>query len=270
MSDDGRAAIGELIAGMRRQLEAMTAASDPKRFFHGTYLRTTITVAADIDAGGFLDAGWMRRWDVVFAGYYLDALDRDRAGAPVPGPWRVAFRAAGGPPGRPALEPVRHVLLGMNAHINYDLPQALLQVITPDEFDDPGVLAARHRDHERLDRVLHEQIDAEDVALRAVSRVRLIDRMMRPANQAATRRLLAESRAKVWDNAIVLNRARRDGAAAYRAALDRLERLCQDRVARLTTPGPVLITLATRGFGVRLAGHRDNARAAASGLGDSD
>jgi Family of unknown function (DUF5995) len=39
------------------------------------------------------------------------------------------------------------VLLGMNAHINYDLPQARLAVIKDEEFGDAATLARRQADH---------------------------------------------------------------------------------------------------------------------------
>ena len=75
----------------------------------------------------------MERWDVAFAGLYLDALDAHLSGTSRPSrPWRLAFDAA------PDLPPLLNVLLGVNAHINYDLPQALLAVITDDEFERPA------------------------------------------------------------------------------------------------------------------------------------
>ena len=83
---------------------------------------------------------WVDRWDVAFARLYLDALEAGQRGEPVPAPWAVAFGAAEREPRLPA---VRHVLLGMNAHINYDLPQALLAVISDEEFGDPAVRAAQ-------------------------------------------------------------------------------------------------------------------------------
>ena len=46
------------------------------------------------------------------------------------------------------------VLLGINAHVNNDLPQALLAVISDDDFAEPGVVDRRRRDHERIDGVL--------------------------------------------------------------------------------------------------------------------
>src|SRR5215467_8129453 len=113
---------------------------DRRLAFHTTYLRTTQAVAEALRAGAFEDTDWVDRWDVAFAQLYLDALDADRRGDPVPEPWAVAFAAAEAQPGLPA---VRHVLLGMNAHINYDLPQALLAVISDAEFEDPAVRARR-------------------------------------------------------------------------------------------------------------------------------
>jgi hypothetical protein len=56
----------------------------------------------------------------------------------------------------------------MNAHIN-DLPQALLAVITDEEFDDPALLTRRRSDHQAIDRVLASRVAAEDDELAAVS-----------------------------------------------------------------------------------------------------
>ena len=167
----------------------------------------------------------------------------------MPGPWRIAFDAAHD---QPDLPPLRHVLFGLNAHINYDLPQALLAVIPPADFDDPAVRRSRENDHQHVDVVLQARVGAEDAELNAISRVTLLDRLLRPANRAASRRFLAEARRKVWRNAAVLDRARRVGAEPYAATLAVLETLCADRVRDLTGPGPVLLSLARKGFGVVL------------------
>jgi hypothetical protein len=167
-----------------------------------------------------------------------------------PEPWAVAFAAGRGADGLP---PLRHVLLGMNAHINYDLAQSLLAVISEPEFDDPGLLAARHADHEHIDQVLVARVGAEDTELEALSGPRsLTDRLLQPLNRLATRRLLRESRAKVWANTRLLDTARRAGPDAYTARLAELERLAAARVADLTAPGQVVLKLAVKGFGVRL------------------
>ena len=182
--------IDHLLADMHAEGARLTAAGDARRFFHATYTRTTRAVADEIERGGFADNDWVRRWDLAFADYYLAALAADRAGEPVAGPWRVAFDTARD---HPEMPPVRQVLFGMNAHINYDLPQALLRVIDEAGFDDEGLLATRLADHHHLDTVLLSRIGAEDEELAAVSQLTLLDRLIRPLNRTATGRFLTES-----------------------------------------------------------------------------
>jgi hypothetical protein len=239
--------IEELIDRMAALLESLQAARDPRRFFHATYQRTTIAVADRIRDGGFDDADWVERWDVAFADLYLDALQAARDGRRPARPWAAAF-------GAPAdLPPLRHVLLGMNAHVNYDLPQALLAVITDEEFADPVLLARRKADHRAIDDVLAARVGAEGDELAAISRPpSRLDRLLRSASQRATRRFLREAREKVWANAVALSGARASGPEAYASALERLADLSAAKVTDLQAPGQVLLKLAVSGFGVRL------------------
>ena len=186
-----------LIARMDALLVQLREQQDPRRFFHATYLRTTRAVGAELAAGGFLDTAWVQRWDVVFAGFYLDALEAHRRGGRVPGPWAVAVGAGAAVP--------------------------------------------------------------ETAGRRSPP-----DRLLGPANRLAAKRFLVEARAKVWGNARVLARARRQGEAAYQARRAELERLATGRVAELVRPGPVLLRLATRGFGITLPARGDTAAAAAA------
>jgi hypothetical protein len=233
---------------MEELLAPMEAAGDPARFFLGTYLRTTRAVGAAIDAGLFEDPRWVSDWDVDFAELYLDALEafrRDPASAPAP--WREAFGT------RADARPEAHVLLGMNAHINYDLPQSLLRAVPVAEFADPGVLARRERDHARIDEVLAGRVAAEDVALQAAgSRRTVVDRLAAGLNRRAARVLLRESRRKVWANTTALHAARLRGPEVLAARIAELEALGAARVADLRRPGPVLLRLAVTGFGVHL------------------
>jgi hypothetical protein len=238
--------IDALIERMKELLEPMEAAGDPKRIFHATYLRTTIAVAEEIKRpGGFADPEWTERWDVAFADLYLEALEQVRAGEQTSRPWAVAF---GAPPGLPVLN---RLLLGMNAHINYDLPQALLAVIADEEFDDAHLIAAREADHKAIDDILAARVSAEgDELTRIHGSGSLLNRLLRPFNQSGTRRFLREARQKVWANAISLSQARRTGA--YAARLAELEELSAAKVTELQAPGQVLLKLAVKGFGVRL------------------
>jgi len=211
------------------------------RFFLDTYQRTTRAVGHAVDAGQFEDPDWVERWDVAFAELYLAALD-----APIaPRPWRLAFSAP------PELPPLRHVLLGINAHVNYDLPQALLAVISDAQFGDAALMASRRRDHERIDGVLASRVGAEDVELSASGKT-LLDRVLTPLNRLGSKRFLRESRQKVWHNTLELQQARVAGETAYRTRLAELELLSAARIADLLAPGQVILRLAVAGFGVVL------------------
>jgi hypothetical protein len=238
--------VAEVTARMRQRLENLPRHAAHRAAFLGAYLRTTEAVGTALSNGDFEDASWVERWDVVFAEFYLRAHDADLAGdkGAVPRPWRLAFDA-------PAeLTALRHVLLGINAHVNYDLPQAMLAVISPREFSDSRLLASRHRDHERIDAVLAGRVKAEDAALAGPRR--LLDRALTPLNRFSSRRFLRESRQKVWHNVTELHTARMISEDAYLIRRAELEVLSAARIADLLAPGQVLLRLAVAGFGVVL------------------
>ncbi|MFP5347525.1 MAG: DUF5995 family protein [Actinomycetes bacterium] len=241
-------ALAGVVEQMQRRLDALPPDRAHRRLFLSTYQRTTSAVGRAIEQAGFEDPDWVERWDVAFADLYLVAHDGDLAGEParVARPWRLAFAA---PPELPAL---RHVLLGINAHINCDLPQALLAVISDEEFADPVLLDRRRRDHERIDAVLSSRVAAEDEQLGPGAERTPFDRLLTPLNRTASKRFLKEARQKVWHNTAELQRARLAGHEGYRERLAELELLSAAKVADLLAPGQVVLRLAVGGFGVAL------------------
>jgi hypothetical protein len=214
--------VDDVIARMVALLDPLEADGDPGRYFLGTYLRITRAVRAALADGTFEDAAWVERWDVDFAGLYLDALEAHRRDpATAPAPWRRAFSAS------PTLRPEGHVLLGVNAHINFDLPQSLVRVIPAAEFGDPHTLARRRRDHERIDGVLASRVATEDVELQRAGDPRTwLDRLLTPVNHlAAAGRARGAQRRPGRRPA-----AARSGAAPARGA--RLRRQSPDRLTR--------------------------------------
>lgn len=231
--------IEAVLSRMQTVIGAIPPSLTHRRFFAGTYLRTTRAVGDAVDHAFFEDPDWVERWDVAFANLYLDAEQEPDTAAR---PWRLAFDA---PAGLPQL---RHVLLGINAHINYDLPQALLAVIGDDEFADPVLLARRKRDHERIDAILASRVRRED----AQNHRTVTDRLLAPLNHRASRRFLAEARRKVWHNTEELQRSRLAGPEQYRRRLAEVEVLSAAKIADLLAPGQVLLRLAVTGFGIVL------------------
>ena len=243
--------LDELLKRMEELLAPMIERGDELRHFHATYFRTTQAVKEEIDRGGFLDNEWVEVWDVRFADLYLEPLERWTQREEVAAPWRVAFEATRGP----HIPPLRHILLGINAHVNYDLPQALLAVISDDEFQQEAVLERRHADHKHIDDVLIRRVAAENRARIASSQpgeMTVVDRLLIPLNRLGTKKFLKEARSKVWHNARQLSVARRRGREELSRRLRELEELSAARVADLRAPGQVVLKLALRGFGVRL------------------
>ncbi len=246
-------AIESLLIRMDELLEPLVSSGDGRRHFLETYRRTTRAVAEELDAGGFVDPAWVERWDVAFADLYLDALEAFDAGRQPAEPWRVAFASAR----NTKLPPLRHVLLGMNAHINCDLPLALLAVVDDEEFANPEIVARRHRDHAHIDTVLLQRVSAEDEAITATSgrKKSLYERIKEPLERRGTQHFLRESRAKVWANTRLMAsaRARGDSAELERLRVELAGRSAA-KLEQLTRAREVVLQLAVRGFGVLLAG----------------
>lgn len=238
------AGIDAVVAALQSRLDDLPAELEHRRIFMATYLRTTVAIGTARRAGLFDDPEWVEIWDVAFARLFLRAHDADLAGRPVPRPWRLAFGAD------PEMHPLGHLLLGLNAHINFDLPQSLLAVLDDETFADPVRLAARDRDHDRIDTVLSARIAAEDTAIGGPRR--RLDRVLTPANRWASRRFLRESRHKVWHNTVTLQRARTAGPRAYQVRLAELDVLTAAKISDVLRRGAPLLRLALGGFGVVL------------------
>ena len=117
-------------------------------FFAALYQRVTAAIREGIRAGLFEDGPRMERLDVTFANRYLAALERFGRGEAPGECWGVAFRAASR--WRPII--VQHLLLGMNAHINFDLGIAAAQTC-------PGTaLAGLRGDFEKINDILAAQV----------------------------------------------------------------------------------------------------------------
>ena len=120
------------------------AADDASGHFPAMYARVTDRIRQAAAAGEFGDGEGMVRFARAFAGWYL----RPRAGVePAPGSWRAAWDVGGD--GRLLI--VQHLLLGINAHVNHDLGQVVVQL--PDERDD-GALAGMRADFDTVNSVL--------------------------------------------------------------------------------------------------------------------
>lgn len=113
--------IDEVVARLE-QIDRTLPPEDGVACFNQMYLTVTRLIRDHLRQATFADPVAMAALDVTFASLYLDAVDADLAGSPVPQAWAPLFvRRADH-----RLVPIQFALAGMNAHINHDLPLAVV------------------------------------------------------------------------------------------------------------------------------------------------
>ena len=148
--------VTELSALEQRFLER----EDRRAIFATLYGVVSAEMRERVARGAFLDPAWVHRYAVTFANLYRDALDAydEARTSQVPRAWRLCFDAAAAGTGFVLQE----LLLGINAHVNNDLPIALNRVtLDPDR-------EARRRDHNAVNEVLAAVTDRATVRLAAL------------------------------------------------------------------------------------------------------
>jgi hypothetical protein len=103
-------------------IETTCADADGLKWFNWLYLQVTQAVEARVAAGGFTDSAWLAELDVQFALLYFSALKSSLSGQPAPDCWQVLFSSRG----QNAIARIQFALAGINAHINRDLPEAIV------------------------------------------------------------------------------------------------------------------------------------------------
>jgi hypothetical protein len=105
-------------------IDDLLADGDGLKWFNRLYMMVTKEVDFSPPAGGWKDADWLLRLDVVFASFYFEAVAGflDGAGATASS-WRALMEARYAP----GIDRILFALAGMNAHINHDLALALLE-----------------------------------------------------------------------------------------------------------------------------------------------
>jgi len=183
---------------LQRLEELLRDRRDRRSIFLTVYTRMTRQIRKRIDRGGFADPSWIREYTTTFANYYRRAfLAFERANAELlPDPWRIAFGTAA----RDSALVIQDALLGINAHINYDLALTLRDVgIDPDR-------PAKRADHQVVNDVLAKLIDIQQSVLADVyaPAIRDIDALFGRVDERISLFGLSEGRAQAWRVAVVL------------------------------------------------------------------
>lgn len=191
-----------VIAQMQQTIQQWEAAADDKSLFLRCYMLMTGNMLAAIDQ--FDDPLWVNALLHRFADYYFVALHAYES-QPVAAPrvWQLAFNAAGDS----QVSALQKMLLGVSAHINYDLVLTLVDLLQPEWHNlTEQQRIARYGDHCRVNEVIAGTIDAvQDAVLEpAMPLMNMIDKLLGPLDELLLSRLLARWREEVWQNALRL------------------------------------------------------------------
>ena len=177
-----------------QSIEGLCVAGDGLKWFNGLYLEVTQAVAARVAAGGFEDPAWMAALDVQFAALYFDALRAALSGGQAPGCWRAVLDRRN----QTAMARIQFALAGVNAHINHDLPIALVNTGPAPVHGD-----AHYRDYTAINDTLDGLIDRAKVELH----VRLLGDVLPPVStleDTLAAFSMTAAREAAWNNGEVL------------------------------------------------------------------
>ena len=113
--------IGDVLETMRA-IESTCVDGDGLKWFNWLYLQVTEAVESGVDGSGFADPAWLAQLDVEFARLYFGALELFLSGQSAPDCWQILFDRRD----QTMTARIQFALAGINAHINHDLPQAIV------------------------------------------------------------------------------------------------------------------------------------------------
>jgi len=176
----------------------LQARNDQSRlgFFATLYRNVTAKVKEGIAAGLFEDGARMEKLDVTFANRYLSALQAFRSNQPTSKCWLVAFQTAD------TWAPIilQQLLIGMNAHINFDLGIAA-QTVAPG-----NALPALKTDFNRINDILGGMIGKVRADVGEVSPwIRLLNSYPSQTDDRLINFSLGKARASGWLVANMIN-----------------------------------------------------------------
>lgn len=172
---------------------------DGVKWFNRLYLRVTVSVGQAVADAQFNDPAFLKRLDVDFANLYFSALvagAMDPAAAP--SAWRPLLRSRE----TRGIARLQFAIAGMNAHINRDLPEGIVQSFAA-LGGDPLLDELREQDFNSVNGIL-ERVEQEVKVEFATGLVGSLDRIGGPLDDALAMWKVRAARSAAWTNAQVL------------------------------------------------------------------
>lgn len=200
------ATMADVIARMQA-IAAALPANDGLACFNRMYLQVTQQVDADVSQNYFADPAYLTELDVVFANLYFDAVNAlTTSPDKVPTAWAPLLSARG----NTAIEPIQFAVAGMNAHINHDLPLAV--VTTCSAMGTSPDAGTHHADYQKVDQLLNAAEQSVRQAFENSCEL-AVDHRMQAVCNLVDGWCIGEARDVAWDSALALWAVRDIGVA---------------------------------------------------------
>jgi hypothetical protein len=187
--------IDEVLQHLDVIIATSSADNDPLGYFAYIYRRTTAEIKKAIIENKFDDGPRMEKFDVHFANKYLDAFREYHSGQPICSPWAKAFDIK-----NEKLTILQHIILGMNAHINYDLGMAAAEFMAGKQIED------MKNDFMLVNDVLASLVDELQDKVGRVSRLMfLLDWIGKRSDEAVMNFSMEKARGQAWNLAVSLS-----------------------------------------------------------------
>ena len=208
-----------VLARMDEYLDTWVQRDDPRRVFLQCYRAMTGNMLAAVDKGFFEDPIWVNDLLHHFADYYFNALHCHECGEVTPKVWQDVYeRSMEGP-----LHPMQLLMMGVNAHINYDLVFALRDMLK-DEWPQANAAGRllRKSDHMKVNQVIASTIDQvqDEVIEPGHPMMAILDRLMGRLDEYLLSQLIAGWRSDVWENAMQLLQCEPSGEEEVRQRIE--------------------------------------------------
>lgn len=141
--------IDDVLKSLDKIIFRSVAQNDTTGYFAALYRQVTFEVKQGILDNYFDDGARMEKLDVVFAKRYIDAWHAWQNGEIVTQSWEAAFRFSE----KQSPVVLQHLLMGMNAHINFDLG------ITAAEISRGSDISLLQNDFFRINHILSSQVN---------------------------------------------------------------------------------------------------------------
>ena len=197
--------IAEAMARMQ-VIENTTAADDGLACFNRMYIEVTRELDSELGQGTFADPAFMTELDVAFANLYFAAVDAAGSNSAVPLAWRPLLERRGDT----GIEPIQFALAGMNAHINHDLPLALVAACT--DLATVPTAGTHLADYHKVDALLDAAEQSVRQSFESAPEL-AIDRHLQAVDDLVCGWSINAARDLAWGNSLLLWQLRDDSFA---------------------------------------------------------